>query len=206
MHPQVRPVSTADFDELVASQYRAFGSGGYHEVWFGPDTPSNRARAKNIHIADLATCPHKLWTKVVDADTGRFMAAAQWEVTLRYNPPATTSYPIPDWCEGEEQEMAAYTIRTREKNKSDQIQEGHVFLHILFTDPDCRRQGAASALVQWGCALADHLFLPSWLEASYAGRPLYAKHGFQDISTNSVNTKKWTTGSLLMRRPATLER
>lgn len=36
-------------------------------------------------------------------------------------------------------------------------------------------------MLQWGCDLADQLFLPSWVEASPTGNFLYRKHGYKDV-------------------------
>lgn len=35
-------------------------------------------------------------------------------------------------------------------------------------------------MMQWGCDLADQLFLPAWVEASVEGRVLYLKFGWED--------------------------
>ena len=35
-------------------------------------------------------------------------------------------------------------------------------------------------MMQWGCDLADHLFLPAWIEASPEGNFLYKTFGFYD--------------------------
>lgn len=53
-----------------------------------------------------------------------------------------------------------------------------VVLHLLVTDPGHQRRGAGALLVEWGTRKADVAQLPSYLEASRPGRPLYARLGF----------------------------
>lgn len=36
-------------------------------------------------------------------------------------------------------------------------------------------------MMQWGCDLADQLFLPGWIEASEEGNYLYKRFGFYDF-------------------------
>ncbi|THX56069.1 hypothetical protein D6D06_04544 [Aureobasidium pullulans] len=71
-------------------------------------------------------------------------------------------------------------------------------LHICFTDPDYQRRGIGSMMLQWGCDLADQLFLPSWVEASPAGNFLYRKFGYKDIEVNESGEMQGST----MRREA----
>ena len=35
-------------------------------------------------------------------------------------------------------------------------------------------------MLKWGCDLADHLFIPGWIEASEEGNFLYKTFGFYD--------------------------
>lgn len=55
-----------------------------------------------------------------------------------------------------------------------------VDLDMLATHPDYRRRGAGSMLIQWGCDVADREGSGAYIDASKAGAPLYAKHGFVD--------------------------
>lgn len=54
-------------------------------------------------------------------------------------------------------------------------------LHICFTVPDYRRQGAAGLMMRWGCGLADQLSVPAYVEASPDGTALYKAFGFYEI-------------------------
>lgn len=53
---------------------------------------------------------------------------------------------------------------------------------MLDTHPDYRRRGAGSALVKWGCDLADEDVVGAYVDATKSGAPLYARFGFVDES------------------------
>lgn len=59
-------------------------------------------------------------------------------------------------------------------------------LDMLGTHPDYRCRGAGSILVRWGCEIADREGVGAYIDASKAGIPLYAKHGFVDLSDPAV--------------------
>lgn len=56
-------------------------------------------------------------------------------------------------------------------------------------------------MLQWGSDLADHLFLPSWVEASPAGNFLYRKHGYSDVDVKKGGDM---AGSLMKREAKAL--
>jgi predicted N-acetyltransferase YhbS len=57
---------------------------------------------------------------------------------------------------------------------------------MLGTHPDYRCRGAGSALVQWGCDVADREGAGAYVDASKAGAPLYERYGFLDFSDPAV--------------------
>jgi hypothetical protein len=65
-------------------------------------------------------------------------------------------------------------------------------LSILVTHPEQQRRGAGSTLIKWGCDLADEKNLPTYLEATPAGYPVYKKQGFADIDTFIFEFKPFT--------------
>lgn len=69
------------------------------------------------------------------------------------------------------------------KSKQDMMADrAHALLKVLATLPAAQRKGAEAAGQIWGLRQADELRLPAYLEASGVGRPLYAKHGFKELS------------------------
>lgn len=49
-------------------------------------------------------------------------------------------------------------------------------------------------IVKWGCNKADALDLPTYLEATAAGHPIYLKQGFEQIDEVIIDCDKWPKG------------
>ena len=64
--------------------------------------------------------------------------------------------------------------------------------------------GAASQLMSWGLGLADAHYLPTYVEATASGLPLYLKHGFQKVDTLEVDLRRWgwSHANTILVRPA----
>ena len=58
---------------------------------------------------------------------------------------------------------------------------GHAVLMYVATDKAWRRQGAATACVEWGIKRCGELGIPAYLEASDEGAPVYEKVGFEKM-------------------------
>lgn len=88
------------------------------------------------------------------------------------------------------------------KSKQEKLAgKAHALLKVLATLPAAQRKGAGAAGLIWGLRQADELGLPAYLEASGMGRPLYAKHGFVEVSVVIIDRVEWralTLGSLGM--------
>lgn len=70
----------------------------------------------------------------------------------------------------------------------------YFFLASLATAQQCRKQGAATLMLQWGKEVAAQLRLPCFLQASAAGAPLYKKQGWEAKDTVSQDLSKWNPG------------
>lgn len=62
---------------------------------------------------------------------------------------------------------------------------------MLVTDPEHLRRGAGRMLVTWGIERADKAKLPSCLEATEEGKPLYAKLGFEPVHEQQFDLSKY---------------
>lgn len=79
----------------------------------------------------------------------------------------------------------------------------HTVLNRLYTHPDYRSRGCASALVRTGCEMADRLFLPVWVESSPVAERLYRKHGFDLVRRpDHVRNGKYDMTGPVLRREA----
>ncbi len=62
---------------------------------------------------------------------------------------------------------------------------------MLCVRSDYQRQGAGSLLMQWGIAEAKRLGLPTYLESSSAGYPLYLALGFREVDQFVIKAEQW---------------
>ena len=67
----------------------------------------------------------------------------------------------------------------------------YVLLSMLATRKDYHRRGVGGMHLKWGLVQADKLNLPSYLEASPMGRPLYLKMGYEHVMDFPFDAKKW---------------
>jgi predicted N-acetyltransferase YhbS len=74
----------------------------------------------------------------------------------------------------------------------------------MATDPEYQGKGLGKALVQWGCEQADEEGVPAYTEATAAGRPLYAKLGFElleELTTDVMHEGSLVKYSIMLRKP-----
>ena len=95
---------------------------------------------------------------------------------------------------------AAEVLNTYLDRRREQ-EEAHVFLHLLFTDPEFQGKGLGRMMMDWGNNLADSLMVSSWVEASKAGKKLYQDAGYVPGHGRVVENKSWKIDWLPMRRP-----
>ncbi|KAF4545992.1 GNAT family protein [Lasiodiplodia theobromae] len=127
--------------------------------------------------------------------SGRIVSAAHWKVypswpeatatmaekdgspQQQQQPWAAAQPPVElDWmAEGSEQRALGEKVVRKFYARRAEMQHGkpHVLLNRLYTHPDYRSRGCASALVRNGCEMADRLFLPVWVESSPVAERLY---------------------------------
>ncbi|MCJ1310261.1 hypothetical protein MMC25_003923 [Agyrium rufum] len=67
----------------------------------------------------------------------------------------------------------------------------HISLHGLFTDPAYQRRGMGKALVLYCNQQADVAGLPTFLQATQCGYPLYAQTGFEAVQHLEIDLRDW---------------
>ncbi|KAI1344140.1 hypothetical protein F5Y15DRAFT_103971 [Xylariaceae sp. FL0016] len=180
--------SPADMPEIVALQYASFPP-VIRQAFMGCSSEADLPRLISKYTEKMTSDPYSVWLKVVDegrvteAGKQRIVAACNWDVypNAHAPAPASTDDGPPEWLQGEARERSAKMNRDINEARRASMPGGFVHLHICFTDPDYRRQGAGKLMMDWGCEVADRLFLPAWIEASPEGNQLYVKHGFYDV-------------------------
>ncbi|KAI1778862.1 hypothetical protein F4818DRAFT_437663 [Hypoxylon cercidicola] len=127
--------------------------------------------------------------KVVDVETGRIAAGALWSI-CRENPftkPKTITAP---WFPEDSREYAEEALKMHAKPRSQIAQRPHIYLFIIFTHHEYRRQGAAQQIMDWGTRKADELGLEMFLDSSSMAKPLYELNGFVAVQDNLVHPQK----------------
>ncbi|RMZ91989.1 hypothetical protein DV736_g789, partial [Chaetothyriales sp. CBS 134916] len=175
--------TTADLAELVALQYACFPP-FVREIFMGCNSEADLPRVVEDVSAGMARDPHDIWIKVTDNASGKVIAASNWKVHLNSSSSAagadlSDDKPVP-WLTGERAQQAKKAFDTMNEKRHRANPGGYIHLHICYTDAEYRRRGAGHMMMQWGCELADQLFLPGWVEASEEGSALYRTFGVVD--------------------------
>lgn len=78
------------------------------------------------------------------------------------------------------------------------------YMQLLVTHRSFRRQGAGSAIVEWGAARADAEGVHCGTESSPMGRPIYESFGFSEIGRMVIQVAGHRTGldfPVMLREP-----
>ncbi|KAK4088893.1 hypothetical protein Purlil1_6746 [Purpureocillium lilacinum] len=227
---KVLPASAPDVRRSVAIEKRAYGPNRSSVALFpgpfpepAPGVSPDAARVDTLLTQlreDPAACR---WFKVVDPDIppaaagevgsdGDGSSAADGEMVAFamcyfWTTPRDSLPPRPAWGPGTNPEACELFFgRLRDEWLARMAGKPHAYLKLLHTDPDHQRRGAGSMLLQHLAAEADRLGLPTYLEASEEGAPLYEKNGFRRVATIITDLSRWNgpvdAETVLMLRPA----
>ncbi|KAF2013610.1 hypothetical protein BU24DRAFT_424608 [Aaosphaeria arxii CBS 175.79] len=186
IHPMT---SEADFADFARIQLAAFKSGIAFKLVPRPIAddyvPKNAAK----HKKSVEDEPDLRFIKVVDTDLGgKMIAGAKWRINEKERTEEQIQIQLPnpekDAAGPAAKEFLEYLRTVRLKYMGT---KPFYFLHILATDPDHERRGAGALLIKWGTEQADKAKLPSFLEASREGKPLYQRQGFQPVFEQTFN-------------------
>ncbi|KAI0866738.1 acyl-CoA N-acyltransferase [Xylaria cubensis] len=166
------------------------------QLWFpihgnGPEAREESIREaadrlKRWHNED----PTSSWHKIIDEKTGRVAGGALWSI-YNENPFSNHKPPQAPWFpDDSSREYAEQALMTHVTPRTRYACRAHVYLFIIFTHPDYRRQGVGQQVMDWGKAKADELGLEFFLDATEAGRPLYEVNGFIPIQENPNHPQK----------------
>ncbi|KAL2264247.1 hypothetical protein VTK26DRAFT_9023 [Humicola hyalothermophila] len=146
------------------------------------DKPEDKKKGQELlYVAEY-------WPPNSPADApGEIIAMAKW--TLYREPRTEEEWKADDFKAtaerfGQGSNLAfidAFIGGLNSKTQSHVKGDPHLHLGVLACRPDRQGLGAGTALLRWGLDLADSLGIPTHLEASPAGYPLYRKFGFEDI-------------------------
>ncbi|KAK0278712.1 hypothetical protein LTR35_008976 [Friedmanniomyces endolithicus] len=174
-----------DMQELTQLYYNCF-SPAIRLALMGCSTPLKSGELKRL--TDLMTqtmsdSPHDIWIGIKDSQTGRFIAASNWKVHLEGSNAKRQAVEAPPWLEGEDYKSAERLMGLLHDMRQKAMPGPLIHLNICFTDANYRRRGAGGMMLQWGCDLADQLFIPGYIEATTDGNFLYKMFGFYELES-----------------------
>ncbi|KAF2242637.1 hypothetical protein BU26DRAFT_534674 [Trematosphaeria pertusa] len=191
---ELHPVVESDFPDFVRIQVAAFNNGMTAYLVPRPVSEDWIEKSVDKHIKCFRAEPDCRFLKVIDTEqSGRMIAVAKWRINEkeRTEEQIQPMLPVP----GEEQEgnpaaqdFMWYLNRVRREFMGT---KPFYFLHLLVTHPEHQRRGAGAMLVRWGIEQADKVQLPSFLEATEVGRPLYASLGFNGVHEEIFDLSKY---------------
>ncbi|KAM5349862.1 hypothetical protein ACJ41O_006367 [Fusarium nematophilum] len=196
-------VDTAtDFREVIECQWDSYES-PFQSFFrmFCPllgDGPSGReeslrestARQLEWHETD----PTSYWGKVVN-DDGRIVGACLWKIYPTNPFERHDAHSEAHWHpEGERREYVTKCLEQFDEPRSRLGARPQLYLNILYTHPDFRRQGVADMILSWGKKKADEMGVEMWLDATELGVPVYKKHGFTVVNVNRLQPSKAAPG------------
>jgi hypothetical protein len=130
------------------------------------------------------------YLKVVNEDTEEIVSMARWHYYPNgYSYEEGIGWEIHSPVEGlpfpPEMNVALHNfiLSARDAERKKWMAKGKpcwILMHLV-TRTSQRGRGAASMLIDWGVEKAREDNIPAYLEASVLGRPVYEKHGFQQI-------------------------
>lgn len=188
-------LSIVEESDLPAFQHisnAAFSTGIASKLCPHPITPEKFAQQVEKQRHSLLHDKGVHYLKIIDTDitshpeTGQLIAGAKWRINLEERSEEEVESSLPKPPEGEmaqergsglaEREFITYLANSRREWMGGRP---FFFLHLLITHPAHRRRGAGSMLIDWGLKQADVAGLPTYLEASPMGLPLYERWGFE---------------------------
>ncbi|KAL6709646.1 hypothetical protein ACN47E_001074 [Coniothyrium glycines] len=180
---EVHKCEESDIADFVRIQVDSFDYGGGITAILAPTPRPDDYISKNIdkHLKSLKDERDVTYLKVIDTDLGgKMIAGAKWRINEKERSEEEVKKTLPVPGKDEEgrlgvQDFMWFLNRARWQYMKT---KPFYFLHILATDPEHHRRGAGAMLLAWGLKKADGAGLPSFLESSPMGRPLYARFGF----------------------------
>ncbi|KAF2148056.1 hypothetical protein K461DRAFT_298156 [Myriangium duriaei CBS 260.36] len=150
----------------------------FRDIFMGPDTPEqHKSNVEGFQML-MTKLPQLYCVKITEKSTRKIVAASMWSINMTVVPDPGFDRPRP-WLNDDKEKLERVirvmnsTISIRKKWYT----KPHIQIMLFYTHPDFQRRGAGSMMMNWGCTLADHLYLPLWVEGSTEGRKLYEKFG-----------------------------
>ncbi|ODH48255.1 hypothetical protein GX48_05655 [Paracoccidioides brasiliensis] len=192
---RILPAEPKDSHALAEVEFNAFSVDPVSQVMFGKPTPEMiDFRAREFVQGMEKKDPRRLYLKAVVSEDDKIIALGVWyfyRTEEEANDIEVQDAKKKQWPAGVNVEACIdfreniYRMRERMRGKR------HAFLNVLTTDTAHQGLGAGSAMLKYGIEIADRENLPTWLEGSQKGYPLYRKFGFEDVDRFAFDLSKY---------------
>ncbi|KAL1311863.1 hypothetical protein AAFC00_001935 [Neodothiora populina] len=175
-----RPADQSDVKALASVFFDSFNAPFFKYAM--PDTPRTREWWEKAWLMGIKDDPTARTFIVFDSSTkdevrheGKPVAFCRWIVPQS---DGNLDRLWPDLLEDEwDMGVMGSFFHGMDENRAKLMgKRPHWMLEMLGTHEDYQRHGLGSALVKWGCDLADQDGLEVYLDASERGAPVYQKH------------------------------
>ncbi|KAH8731535.1 hypothetical protein GQ44DRAFT_822446 [Phaeosphaeriaceae sp. PMI808] len=207
----VLPLVESDLSEFVRIALAAFSTNGMTALLKPSPIPSDyHEKTIEKHLKSFREEPDVHYLKVIDTELGgRIIACAKWRINRneRTEDQIKSMLPVPGLEEEGRPAAQDFYWYLNWARREFMGTKPFFFLHVLITDPEHHRRGAGAMLIQWGTSQADDARLPSFLEATLIGRPLYARMGFEPRHEEVFDLTKYglqgtDTTTVMIREPS----
>ncbi|ENH62193.1 hypothetical protein FOC1_g10015157 [Fusarium oxysporum f. sp. cubense race 1] len=193
-------VDTAtDFEELIACQWASYENPlqPFFRM-FCPLNASTHAESLKESVALQLKWhnedPTSYWAKVVN-DDGKIVGGCLWKIYSENPFDTDEDHSYAYWQpEGERREFITQALKQFDAPRARMGARPQVYVNIVFTHPDHRRQGVANVIMNWSKQKADEMGVELWLDATEQGVPVYEKHGFTVVNVNTIQPTKENPG------------
>lgn len=201
---EIRPLAEEDVWEYHDIFNKAF-KGTLVSNLSPPPTETSMQEQVEKTKKTMHTEPDLRLLKVVDTDLDdRIVACAKWRINEKERTEEEIQTMLPKPNREKDSaisiELQDYLTRVRKQYMGT---KPFVFLSLLITHPEHQRRGAGAMLIQWGLDKADELKLPSFLEASDAGKPLYERFGFETQEVTTWDNTKYVSARCTLQMQMT---
>ncbi|OCL15212.1 acyl-CoA N-acyltransferase [Glonium stellatum] len=185
MSLEISPMVEVDVATYVRIRHEAFKN-TIDRIFYTRELSSeSKDKISDGILEALRNDKHTHYLKVTDTATGEIVACAKWKIfdCERTSQELETELELPEPLP--ESDVPAWTAFFTDLSDARREIMGtrpyFQVLDLLVTHADHHRRGAGSMLITWGTAQADEMGLDAYLEASEMGKPLYERHGFEDV-------------------------
>ncbi|KAK5988395.1 hypothetical protein PT974_12549 [Cladobotryum mycophilum] len=184
-----------DFDELMLCNWQSFENPSQNFFrLFAPIHGTGPTAREDVQrdftqrqLAFHKMDPRGTWFKAVN-DDGKIVGGALWKIfpTNPFEQPPPGNFQAFWYPEGGQRDFVTAALHRINAFRSKAATRPHVFLNIIYTHPDHRRQGVGRLMIEWGIKKADELGIETWVNSTGPGVPLYQEYGFVVVNETTL--------------------